>query len=107
MQDKVITNDPENYRKMSEPHETPDMANEAIKNFYADVEVARNKHKIANILIIIKDSAKYTDGNVGQFMQHSKYGNSLNFEPMAAYGYGKTQAEHREMINKILAEPGL
>ena len=103
MEDKVITNDPENYYKMSEPHETPDLANEALKNFYADVEVARKKHKIADILLITKDSVKYPDGKVGQFMQHSQYGKSLNAELMAAYAYGKTQAEHREMINKILA----
>jgi hypothetical protein len=101
MEDK-ITHDPENYHKMSVPHESPDLANEALRGFYDDVEAARKKHKIADILIITKDSVKYPDGKIGQFMQHSQYGNSLNAVPMAAFAYGQTQAEHREVINKML-----
>ena len=102
MEDKVIKNDSENYRRMSEPFENQDLANEALKNFYEDLKIARKKHKIPDILIVTKGSTKYPDGGTGQWMQHSQYGNLLNAEPMAAYAYGQTQAEHRQAINKLL-----
>ena len=96
-------NDPENYHKMSEPHESPEKANEALQKFYEKVEAARKEFKIADILVITKDSIRYEDGEVGQFMQHSQYGNQLNGVSMAAYAYGQLQAEERELLNKLIA----
>ncbi|MBN8833731.1 MAG: hypothetical protein ABS68_08925 [Niastella sp. SCN 39-18] len=95
--------DPENYYKMSEPHESADKANEALQKFYEKVSEARKEFKIADILIVTKDSVRYEDGNIGQFMQHSQYGNQLNGVSMAAYAYGQLQAEDRERINKLIA----
>lgn len=96
-------NDPENYHKMSEPHESPAKANEALEKFYEKVSEARKEFKIADILVITKDSVRYEDGEVGQFMQHSQYGNQLNGVSMAAYAYGQLQAEERELLNKLIA----
>lgn len=95
-------NDPDNYYKMSEPHENPDKANEALQKFYDKVSEARKEFKIADILVITKDSVRYEDGEVGQFMQHSQYGNQLNAVSMAAYAYGQLQAEQRELLNKLV-----
>jgi hypothetical protein len=95
-------NDVENYHKMSEPHETPEKANEALQNFYNKVSEARKEFKIADVLIITKGSVKYADGEVGQFMQHSQFGSQLNAVPMAAYAYGQLQAEQRELLNKLV-----
>lgn len=96
-------NDPDNYHKMSEPHESPEKANEALQKFYEKVSEARKEFKIADILVITKDSIMYEDGEVGQFMQHSQYGNQLNGVSMAAYAYGQLQAEERELLNKFIA----
>ncbi len=96
-------NDPENYYKMSEPHENPDKANKALKNFYEKVSEARKEFKIADVLVVIKDSARYPDGEVGQFIQHSQFGNTLNGVQMAAYAYGQLQTESREVMNKLVA----
>lgn len=96
-------NDPENYYKMSEPHENKDKANEALQGFYDKVSEARREFKIADILVITKDSVRYEDGEIGQFIQHSQYGNELNGVSMAAYAYGKLQAEQKELLNKLMA----
>lgn len=96
-------NDPDNYYKMSEPHENPDKVKEALQKFYDKVSEARKEFKIADILVITKDSVRYPDGEVGQFMQHSQYGNQLNGVSMAAYAYGQLQAEERELLNKLVA----
>ena len=96
-------NDPENYHKMSEPHETPDKANEALQKFYDKVSEARKEFMIADILVITKDSVRYEDGTVGEFMHLNQLGNQLNGSPMAAYAYGRLQSEQRELLNKLIA----
>jgi flagellar basal body L-ring protein FlgH len=101
--EKEIKNDPENYRKMREPFENLEKANEAIENFYDELFEIRKKYNISDILIVIKDSCKYADGKIGTFMQCLQYGNSLNGKQLAAYAYGQMQANDREMINKLLA----
>ena len=41
--EKKIKNDPDNYYKMIEPHETPDKANEALHKFYDKVFRSKTK----------------------------------------------------------------
>ena len=94
---------PENYHKLNIPYENAEEANKALKDFYEKVEKAREEFKIADILIITKGSVKYEDDSVGQFMQHTQFGNQLNGSSMAAYAYGQTQAEERELLNKLMA----
>ena len=96
-------NDSDNYYKMSEPHENAEKANEALQKFHDKVSEARKEFKIADVLVITKDSVRYEGGEVGQFMQHSQYGNQLNGASMAAYAYGQLQAEQRELLNKLAA----
>jgi hypothetical protein len=96
-------NDVANYHKMSEPHESPEKANEALEKFYEKVSEARKEFKIADVLVITKGSIKYADGEEGQFMQHSQFGSQLNGVSMAAYAYGQLQAEDRELLNKLVA----
>lgn len=98
----VFNDNPENYRKMSEPFETPEKANEALENFYNELSELRKKHNISDILVVIEDSSKYSDGKIGTFMQCLQFGNSLKCETLAAYAYGQATANHRELLNKLL-----
>lgn len=100
---KSKVNDPENYRELSAPFGSEDIANEALTKFYEELGELRKKHKIPDLLAIVKGDMKYTDGQQGTFMNYSAYGNSLNVPIMAAFAFGQTQAEHREMINKLAA----
>lgn len=96
-------NDPENYLLMSEPFESSDKANEAVSEFQKGIEELRKKHKIRDVLLVVNDSVKYSDGNIGEFMAHFSFGSALKRNVMAAYLYGQTSAEERERINKLLA----
>lgn len=95
--------DVENYHNMSIPHESSEKVQEALEGFYKKIEEARKEFKIADILIVIKDSVRHTDGEVGSFFSLSQYGSKLNGPSMAAYAYGQTQAEEKEMIEKLMA----
>ena len=98
-----IKNDPDNYYKMSEPFEGADACNEAISKFYEELGELRKKYKIRDVLIVTYGSVKYTDGKIGDFMQHSGFGNSINQLPMSAYAYGQLQAENRELMNNLIS----
>ena len=100
---KNFKSDLENYYKMSEPHESSQKANEDLQKFYDKVQEARKEFKIADVVVIVKDSAIYDDGKVGEFFSCAHYGNQLNAIAMAAYAYGKLQADQRELINKLAA----
>lgn len=101
--EKEFKHDPENYHKMSEPHESSDKANEALKLFYDKVSEARNECKMADVLIVVKDSVKYSDGKIGGFLHQMQFGNQSNGVSMAAYAYGQLQYEEKELINKLLS----
>lgn len=94
--------DPDNYYKLNRPFNTPEKANEAIGAFYEAVSELRNKHEIPDVLIVIKGSAIYEDGKAGEFLNLLQFGNQLNGVPMAAYAYGKLQAENIEIVNKLM-----
>jgi len=47
-------NDFENYRKMSEPFQSVEEADEALKNFYQAIEEARKKFRIMDVHNICK-----------------------------------------------------
>lgn len=100
---RIVTNDPENYIKMSEPFESPENANEALSEFHKEVSDLRKKYKITDVVIITKGSVKYPDGKIGEFMNHSSFGATMNVEPMTAYAYGQASADRREMINKFIS----
>ena len=61
--------DPENYRKMSEPFSTSTEANEAIEKFFNAVELARNLCHIADVHVI----ARINFGNYILGAQRDKY----------------------------------
>ena len=103
-------NDPDNYRKMSEPHKSMDDANEALQKFYDKVSEARKECQIADVLVITKDTYFLSDGTIGIFIQHSQFGNQLNGLSMAAYAFGQLQAayafgqlqdEQKEFLSKL------
>lgn len=80
---KKLKNDPENYRKMSQPHENEEAAKKALDGFYEQVSEARKKFGIADVLIVVKDSIMHDDGREGVFFsqcpiwrtgQRSSYG---------------------------------
>ena len=101
---KKETSDPENYYKMSEPFESADACNDALAAFYEGIGELRKKHRIRDVLIVTYGSVRYEGGKLGDFMQHSTFGNQMNEVPMAAYVFGQTQASARERINKLISK---
>ena len=98
-----IKKDPENYHLMSVPHEGDDAANKALESFYDELSELRKKYKMRDVFVIVYDSIKYEDGKVGEFMNCSAYGASVNQLPMTAFAYGSEKKNHDEMMAKMLS----
>ena len=94
--------DPENYGKMCVPFENGDAANEALKKFYDEVAESRKKHNLADVLIVVSDSAYQKDKEVGGFMADLFCGDGAKKEGMAAWAYGQAAQERKDAIGKYL-----
>jgi hypothetical protein len=93
------TNDLANYRKMSEPHASPDDANQALKKFYKIVEEARKECRIMDVHVIVKMNITH-ENSEGCAMASAHYGNTLEGAPMCAWGLGQEQADFKAALRE-------
>jgi hypothetical protein len=98
MSDKKFKKDPENYAAMSVPLESE----KAIHDFYEELSELRKKHGIRDLLCVVYGSIKYDDGEIGEYMTHSSFGNSVNAIVMAAFVYGQEKKANEELMGKLL-----
>ena len=94
------TNNPTLYRRLSEPHESPDVANSRIAAFLEEVYAARERHHIQDALIVIAGNVVYPEQE-GRFTTHAFFGDSTRAEVLAAYALGAVGAERRETVNTL------
>lgn len=98
MGDKVIQDEAE-YRRCAEPFGTREEASAAISAFFEEVYAARKKHKVANVVVGVRDSVE----EVGTIMSSASYGDSLVHESLCAYLYGQASSDRQAMIAGLLA----
>jgi hypothetical protein len=99
MPDKAI-NDPANYRKMCEPFADAETAQIALDDFYRELRELRNKHKIPDMLTVIKISAM-RDGKEATAILTGYNGDVLREPELAAYAYGESQANYEAYIQNL------
>ena len=93
---------PSLYRQLSEPFPTPEAASAAIEAFWEELEEIRKKHKIPDVHMVLAWKSLGSDGQPGEYTASAHLGNELMAEPMAAYAYGKEQADRRERIASVV-----
>lgn len=96
------TSNPKNYRKMSEPFPDADTANQVLSDFFTELSELREKYRVADVLCIVAVNVQY-DETEGRALTYFHAGDELNTESLAAYGYGRAQAERREVVNQLLS----
>lgn len=94
--------DPENYRKMSEPHTSQDAANKALQAFFDAVEKLRNEHHIQDVHVIAKTNAINKDGREQAGILSAHFGHMLEAAPMCAWSLGQAQAEYQQIVGEYL-----
>ena len=95
--------DPARYRKASEPHTSPEAADEAVGAFLGDVAELRVKHKIRDLLIVYGLCLIERDGSETSGVGISGFGNQSLWESMAACAYGREKAARETRIRHLLS----
>lgn len=97
-----MKNDPKHYREISTPFDTVEAGNAALRDFFADVEIARNKHRIPDVTVLCEIS-HVLDGEEVRGSASASYGDSGRMLQMLAREYGAEQARHEERLALIMA----
>ncbi len=98
-------NDFSNYRKMSEPLASPQVANQALQAFFEAVEKARKEHHIMDVHIIVKINIMNGESE-GAAMSSAHFGNTLEGAPMCAWGLGQEQASFENSLREYVKSVG-
>ena len=98
-------NNPARYSKLLAPI-TREEANANLDAFFTEIGKLREKYHFPECLTVVKVNVEYADGECGEAISHCHYGSQLEAECLAAYALGQTQAQGREMVNKLLNRKG-
>jgi hypothetical protein len=102
---KFVQN-PELYRKLSEPFENLMAANAALNGLMDDMRILREKHHIPDLYWVARITAKSEDGGETGAYSNGGMGNVLEWEAMLAYALGVEQTDRQQRIGQLLAEAG-
>lgn len=97
------TSNPARYRRMSEPFDSREQANQAITEFFADVEAAREKHRISDVVVLVEVGMVVGDVETRASAQLA-LGSRAYELPMLARAFGAAQARHQNDLALILAQ---
>lgn len=97
---------PARYRDLSKPFENYDVANKALSAFYDELSELRQKHKIANVYVILKVNAVGEDGEEGEALSSMHMGSGLEAESLCAWAYGREQSRREQAIAALLKDGG-
>lgn len=90
------------YRELSKPHKSPDAANEALQAFFADVQAARKRHGLPDVLIVAACNVQYPERE-GRACTWLHCGDARVAEPMAAFALGQAARDRRAWVNALSA----
>ena len=91
-----------NYRKMCEPFETAEAADEAVNALWKEFYELRNKHHLPDVTVIVRTSYLTKDGEEVDGLLTLHAGSELQRESMAAFAHGQAVSDRQEMMGKFL-----
>lgn len=97
-----LRRDEAKYRRLSEPKESPEKANEDINAFLKELKELREKHGLPDVLCVISVNVNYEGKGEGRAMTWANFGDSMRVEALAAYAYGQAGEQQREFMNLLL-----
>jgi hypothetical protein len=89
------------------PFGSREKANAAIDAFYAEVEAARAKWGIQNVVVAAKADFHVTGDGIHDGLSHMILGDQFHALPMVATLYGRLRVTDQEMLARRIAPPEL
>ena len=104
----MIRNDPKLYSEMTkDPFASNAAADDAIRAFFDEVDAARKRHRVPNVVVLAKTSyvadALAADPQAVEGMATLFLGDSREALPMLAHAFGAEQNAANERIARIIA----
>ncbi|HXI14987.1 MAG TPA: hypothetical protein VNM48_01355 [Chloroflexota bacterium] len=93
---------PDLYHQLSVPFAAREDSNDAVDAFMADVEQAREKHRIADVYVIVETTV-VVDGTETQGSYMKAWGSGLKPYPMVAAAYGYERGRFEDRMARIIA----
>lgn len=91
------------YRKLSQPHADMDAAKACLNAFWADVEKAREAHRIPDLVMYCAVNVILSDNEETSVGVEASCGDGSEHEAMAARLLGSMQAQRLERISALLS----
>lgn len=101
MSKSKVTQDPERWLRCQEPHESQEASDAALDAFLDDVSAAREKHRIAEVVILTGTIFPGEDGNPQLFAGMSRFGSDEKMAEMIAYAYGQIVAPKLKKLQEL------
>jgi len=95
---------PGRYRELCTPYANREEAAKQLEAFAEEMLTLRIKYKIADLYVVISSSVLNSDGEEGEIITCSHFGNELKAEMLAAYALGHEQSLRQEKIAAILSQ---
>lgn len=94
---------PGRYRELSRPHESSAAFETALTAFFEDVRIAREKHRIPDVLVVVQANVLVGDGLEGRVGGSMYFGDSLMESSLAAWALGDAQRRMSDALAATLA----
>lgn len=96
--------DPSLFAEMSKPFKSAEAANESLEGFTKELTELRKKYKITTMLWTIHVTAMNEEGQEGDCMICSGFGDQSKHESMAAYCYGRESQARQERMMSLVSQ---
>lgn len=97
------TSNPGLYRRLSEPHESVEAANAAIREFDSAIAIIREQYRIPDVIVICGVIAMRDQVEIDAQVTLT-YGDSAHHEIMIARALGQLQGERQRRLTDALRE---
>lgn len=95
---------PDTYRELNKPFPSAEAADAAIEAFWGEFYELRVKHKLPDVLVVIRANVVCEDGEESDAIVSMHAGSTLHKESMAAWAFGRAQLERQQAIGKMLTK---
>jgi len=89
---------PERYKRLSEPFESPEAVNEAYAGFFRELGELREKYKIPDVLAVVEANVVAPNGSVMKAVTTFQWGDMSRRGTLVLYLY----RQESEVIQKLM-----
>lgn len=104
-EDVVAVNDPALYRRLSEPHESAEAFEHAVKAFGEGLRALREKYRLPDVVYVIAANVIGDDGEERTMITFGNAGDAMRIEPMLSWARGMEKTRRDTLLKALAGDP--